>query len=294
MRALLLILSLVLVPTAAPAQDVAPPDSQALAEYSARHLQRGMFYGSVETWGTGLLFWHGAGAGPLRRARLLEAFDTVEAIRAADPTAVADAGRFRGPEGRQMRRVAFLQSQLGKPARGGVVVPSSWNVLDGYGAPMSPRTLALRVGEYRVLERIDREAELLFAVSIGASIVSTALISLGTFDLRATASAASYPAPIPPLLAAQAANRHRRGTALMVSGSLVALAAASASITTAVMHTKLVTFWTEDDLDAIIERYNQGLQAELGITADDVARALRHRHVAPRVLPTPMGVTGEF
>ncbi len=273
---------------------LAADKSAALATYVARRLQRGMFFGSVETWGTGLLFWHGSGAGALRRARLLDTFGSVEAIRSADPAAVAEAGRYRGPEGYRANRVAFLQEQLGRPARGGVVVPSSWNVLDGYGAPMSPRTLALRVGAYDVLERIDREAELLLALCVGAGVATSALMTLGTFDLRATASAASYPSQPPPILAHEAAVRQRRGTAFMIVGGALSTAAAAAAVTTGIMHTKLVTFWTEDDLDAVIQRYNEGLQAELGITAEDVGRYVQRRGVAPRVLPGPAGVNGAF
>lgn len=268
--------------------------ADALATYAARRLQRGMFFGSVETWGTGLLFWHGAGAGPLRRQRLVEAFGTVEAIRAADPAEVAEAGRYRGPEPYRLHRVDFLQTQLGRPTRGGVVVPSSWNVLDGYGAPMSPRTLALRVGAYDVLERIDHEAEALLALWVGASIATAVLVGAGTFELRATASAEAYPAVPPPVLARQAALRRRRGSAMIVLGAAISTAASSAATTTAVMHTKLVTFWTEDALDQVIQRYNEGLQDELGITAEDVARYVGRRGVAPRVLVGPNGVLGEF
>ncbi len=288
-------------PTAAPPPIEPPPtpeppieQADALATYVARRLQRGIFFGPVETWGTGLLFWHGSGAGPLRRTRLLEAFGSVEAIRVADPVAVAEAGRYQGPAPYQAHRVEFLQTQLGRPARGGVVVPSSWNVLDGYGAPMSPRTLALRVGAWDVLERIDREAEILFALCVGAAIGTTALVSLGSFDLRATDSADSYPTAPPPVLAHQAAARRRRGTALVVAGGAISTAAASAAVTTAVMHTKLVTFWTEDGLDEVIQRYNEGLQADLGLSAEDVGRYVRRRGVAPRVQPGLTGVVGEF
>ena len=271
-----------------------PEKADALATYVARRLQRGMFFGSVETWGTGLLFWHGAGAGPLRRKRLLEDFGSVEAIRTAAPEVVADAARYKGTDPHRLHRVEFLQMQIGKPARGGVVVPSSWNVLDGYGAPMSPRTLALRVGDFELLERIDLEAETMFAVTVGAAIATAALLTVGTMELRATASAFSYPTPPPPVLAHQAAVRRRGGVALIVLGAAISTAAASAATTTAVMHTKLVTFWTEDDLDRVIQRYNEELQEDLGLTADEVGRYVRRRGVAPRVMPMPTGIVGEF
>jgi hypothetical protein len=289
--------------TLAPAGAEAPPPppvtrssvhADALATYSARRLQRGIFFGSVETWGTGLLFWHGSGAGPLRRKRLLEAFGTVEAIRTAAPADVAEAGRYKGPEGYRMGRVAFLQEAISRPARGGVVVPSSWNVLDGYGAPLSPRTLALRVGAFDVLERIDREAEAMLAMNVGVGLGSAILVSLGGIFLRQASSTDNYPTRPPPALASQAAERSRGGTALVFGGTALATAAASATITTGVLHTKLVTFWTEDDLDQVIHQYNSGLQAELGLTRDDVGRYLRRRSVVPRVLPTPAGVVGEF
>ncbi len=279
---------------ASPSPAVASVDPRTLGTYFARRLQRGMFYGSVETWGTGLLFWHGAGAGPNRRRLLLDRFGTVEAIAAAPVEEIAEAAAFRGSPEVELRRAEFLKQQLRQPALGGLIVPTSWNVLDGYGAPHSPRTLALRIGDYRVLERIDREVEVVAVLAVVASVATAAMVFGGTFDLRKAGSADGWPSTLPPALAAENATTRRRGQVLLGGAGLVSSGMIAGAVTAAVLHNRLATFWTEEEVDRAITHYNERLREELQLSEQDVARHEHRKPVAPRVIPLPTGVAGTF
>ena len=60
------------------------------------------------------------------------------------------------------------------------------------------------------------------------------------------------------------------------------------------LHNRLATFWTEQELDDALARYNAALREQLQLSEDDVARHEHRRPVAPRVVPLPTGIAGTF
>jgi hypothetical protein len=194
----------------------------------------------------------------------------------------------------------FLEGPDGGTRFMGVARPSSWNVLDGHGTPLSPLAFATITDDIELVDAIVLEQRVTTGLAVLGTISGVSLIIAGALETRGADVVLSSPASAASAAAkADAAGRLRGGQALILAGGFVTFLSQIQAAIVRVKQSYMPSYFNGTELDAAIRAHNARLRADLGLPVQEVSdTALVDARPAPTVRPRIgigfVGINGSF
>jgi len=191
----------------------------------------------------------------------------------------------------------FITAADGGSEFTGIARPSTYNVLDGHGTPLSPLGFAKLTGDTALVEQIVLEKRLSTGGMVGGTIAGVSMLVAGALEVRGGDALLSSPATASASALDAGSDRVRGGTALLVTGGLVTVFSQLQAVVVRIKQSYMPTYFTGSELDARIRAYNARLRADFGLLDQDEATVLVPRPrptVRPRLGIGFFGLDGSF
>jgi hypothetical protein len=189
----------------------------------------------------------------------------------------------------------FITSADGGSEFVGVARPSTFNVLDGHGTPLSPLGFAKLTGDTALVQRILVQKRASTGLAVGGTIGGVTMMLAGILEARGGDALLSSPAMASASALDAGSDRLRGGVGLVFGGGIVTFVSQLQAAVVRVKQSYIPTYFTGSELDARIQAYNARLRADSGLLIQDEATVLAPRPtVQPRIGIGFFGFDGTF
>ena len=180
----------------------------------------------------------------------------------------------------------------------GVARPSTFNVLDGNGTPLSPLGFATLTENTEIVDTILGEKRASAALAVGGTLGGVSMLVAGALEVRGAEAALASPAVAAASAKDAASDRLRGGAALLVAGGVVTFVSQFQAAMVRVKQSYMPSYFTGPELDAAIQGYNARLRVGLDLVEQDASDPLVHTapklEVRPRFGVGFLGLDGSF